>query len=130
MIKKYSKESLERQIFQITIANLANSDKTLIDSDIIELNDVKLSFDLFKHFFYDKTIFYPSIFLIEIFFPKFFCLNWLRFVGIHPREFNRGRVWVFSNGKFSFSDGNSSFIYFFRKYSIFWMKKLDFPTRK
>ena len=56
MVNKNSKlESLESKIFQITIANLANVDKPLIDTDFIELNDVNISLDIFKNCFYNNN---------------------------------------------------------------------------
>lgn len=55
MNKNYTKESLERKTFQITIANLTNSDKPQVDRDIIELNDVEMSFELFRNCFYNNN---------------------------------------------------------------------------
>jgi hypothetical protein len=50
-----STESLESKVFEITIAHLGNSDKEVSDQDFIELNDVKLSLDLFKNCFYHNN---------------------------------------------------------------------------
>jgi hypothetical protein len=55
MNKNYIKETLERETFQITIANLTNSDKPQVDRDIIELNDVEMSFELFRNCFYNNN---------------------------------------------------------------------------
>lgn len=56
MVKNSSSiESLENKIFQITIANLANNDKLVVENDIIEFNDVEMSLELFKNCFYDNN---------------------------------------------------------------------------
>jgi len=58
MNKESSIGDLERSIYQITIADLANYDKTLNnkdDDEIIEFEDVKISYKLFKHCFYDNN---------------------------------------------------------------------------
>ena len=48
-------ESLESKIFGITIAHLSNSNKEINDNDFIELNDVKISMDLFKNCFFNNN---------------------------------------------------------------------------
>ena len=45
----------ESNIFQITIAHLANNDKPVCDNDALELNDVLMSFDLFKCVFFENN---------------------------------------------------------------------------
>ena len=46
---------LESQIFEITIAHLANNGNHTKDNDSIELNDVKITFDLFKRCFFENS---------------------------------------------------------------------------
>jgi hypothetical protein len=53
--KSSSIESLESRVFEITIAHLANTNKEVIDNDFIELNDVKISMDLFKNCFFNNN---------------------------------------------------------------------------
>jgi hypothetical protein len=53
--KNTNLESLESKIFGITIAHLSNSNKELNDNDFIELNDVKISMDLFKNCFFNNN---------------------------------------------------------------------------
>jgi hypothetical protein len=53
--KSYSIESLENRIFEITIAHLSNIDKDIIDNDLIELNDVEVSLELFKNVFFNNN---------------------------------------------------------------------------
>jgi len=55
MEKKISKGDLERLIYQTTIADLTNSNKPLINNEVVEFKDVKMSFELFKHCFYDNN---------------------------------------------------------------------------
>lgn len=55
MAKKISSEDLERRIYQITIADLANSDNVFTHNEPIEFKDIKMSFDLFKYCFYDNN---------------------------------------------------------------------------
>jgi len=55
MKENISKRDLERKIFQTTFADLANSDKSFIYNEVVEFKDIKMSFELFKHLFYDNN---------------------------------------------------------------------------
>lgn len=55
MNKNSSVESLENQVYQITIANLANSEDIKTDIDAIEFNDVEIPLDLFKNCFFNNN---------------------------------------------------------------------------
>jgi len=55
MSKHPSVETLENQVHQITIADLANSTTGSTDTDVIEFNDVELSLELFKNCFFNNT---------------------------------------------------------------------------
>lgn len=54
-MKKSSSSSLESNIFQLTIAYLSNNDNAAVDTDVIEFNDVEMSFELFKNSFYHNN---------------------------------------------------------------------------
>ena len=55
MDKKISKGDLERLIYQTTIADLTNINKSINNNAVVDFKDVKISFELFKHFFYDNN---------------------------------------------------------------------------
>ena len=55
MNKNFSVESLENQVYQITIANLANSEDIKTDIDAIEFNDVEMPLELFKNCFFNNN---------------------------------------------------------------------------
>lgn len=47
--------SLERKVFQVTIADLANVSNPQLVNDIIEFEDIAIPFDVFKTCFYDNN---------------------------------------------------------------------------
>jgi len=55
MAKKYATEDLEGKIFQITIADLANTNNPPIANETIEFKDTKITFELFKTIFFDNN---------------------------------------------------------------------------
>jgi len=50
-----SSSSLESNIFQLTIAYLSNNENAALDTDVIEFNDVEMSFEMFKNSFYHNN---------------------------------------------------------------------------
>ena len=54
-MKKSSSSSLESNIFQLTIAYLSNNENAALDTDVIEFNDVEMSFEMFKNSFYHNN---------------------------------------------------------------------------
>jgi len=56
MEEKYSVEKLEPFVFQIAIADLANTNNPQnFNEEIIEFSDVKISFEMFKNCFFDNN---------------------------------------------------------------------------
>jgi hypothetical protein len=56
MEKKYSVGEIEPLVFQIAIADLANTNNPQnFSEEIIEFSDIKISFDLFKNCFFDNN---------------------------------------------------------------------------